>query len=326
LPDRSVIFNIRSEDDFIASSLEIFRFQYEHNSVYRQWCQALKVGPDKVNSLANIPFLPIEFFKSQKVISTPENEKTRIFLSSVTTKQAPSKHYVNDISVYEESFLKGFRLFYGEPSDYVFLCLLPGYLERSDSSLVYMFNKLMEISNKKENGSFLNAEKELLERIDGIKTQSKKCILIGVSYALLDLCGKVNLSDNFIVMETGGMKGKREEMTKEALHAELKKGLGIKTVHSEYGMTELLSQAYSKGEGIYNSPPWLKFLIRDVNDPLQILKNEKTGGLNIIDLANINSCSFIATKDLGRISEKGLEIMGRFDESDIRGCNLMLSE
>jgi phenylacetate-coenzyme A ligase PaaK-like adenylate-forming protein len=324
LPDRSAIFNIRSEDDFIAQALKVFRFQYEHNSVYRQWCEALKVHPEQVNSLANIPFLPIEFFKSQKVISSPENEKTRIFLSSGTTKQSPSKHYVNDISLYEESFLKGFNQFYGDPADYIFLCLLPGYLERSDSSLVYMFNKLMEISNKKENGSFLNAEKELLEHIEKIKKENKKCILIGVSYALLDLCGKVDLSDNFMVMETGGMKGKREEMTKEALHAALKKGLGIKTVHSEYGMTELLSQAYSKGEGMYISPPWLKFLIRDINDPLQILKNEKTGGINIIDLANINSCSFIATKDLGKISETGLEIMGRYDESDIRGCNLLM--
>ncbi len=324
--DSSTIFNINSENEFITTALEVFRFQYENNKVYRQWTDLLKVKPLQVNTLDAIPFLPIEFFKKQDIISSAINSETVIFTSSSTTSQVPSKHYVNDIKIYETSFLQGFDFFYGNIQDYCILALLPGYLERKGSSLVYMCHRLINESKHPLSGFFLNDLAKLAENIEHLKKSGQKTILIGVSYALMDFAESgIKLSDNFLVMETGGMKGKRRELLKEELHAFLKKGFNAAKIHSEYGMTELLSQAYSSGDGKFKSPPWMKFLIREVTDPLHIRSDNKTGGINVIDLANINSCSFIATQDLGKINEAGeLELMGRYDNSDVRGCNLMM--
>jgi hypothetical protein len=285
---------------------------------------ALKIKADNVQFVREIPFLPIEFFKRSPVISSPITDKTVIFQSSTTTLQIPSQHYVNHISVYEKSFLQGFSLFYGELSEYCILALLPGYLERKNSSLVYMVNCFIERSGHPQSGFFLHDIDKLLKTIEELKRQGQKTLLIGVSYALMDLCGKVKLDGNFTVMETGGMKGTRKEMLKEELHAALKAGLGTEKIHSEYGMTELLSQAYSQGNRFFKSPPWMKFYTREVTDPLGLRNDDKTGGINVIDLANIYSCSFIATQDLGKtVPGSGLELMGRYDNSDIRGCNLM---
>lgn len=326
MTDYPRIFNIYSESDFIDTSLEVFRFQYENNKVYKEWVDLLKVNPAKVNTLDKIPFLPIEFFKQHAIVTSEVNAGTITFTSSSTTSQVPSKHYVNDITIYETSFLKGFDFFYGNVKDYCILALLPGYLERKGSSLVYMCDRLIKESEHPLSGFFLNDFTKLRENIRQLKNAKQKTILMGVSYALMDLADTgIHLDENFIVMETGGMKGKRKELLKEELHHYLCKGFGISKIHSEYGMTELLSQSYSTGEGKFKSPPWMSFLIREVADPLTIRKDHKTGGINVIDLANINSCSFIATQDLGKLNENGeLELMGRYDNSDVRGCNLMV--
>jgi len=319
------VFDIHSESDFNSFALKIFEFQYYNCDVYRKFADNLSFSPGSIKEYSQIPFLPVEFFKSHEVLSCQKTETAKIFTSSTTTSQTPSRHIVNDIRVYEESFLKGFELFYGEPNKYCILALLPGYLERKGSSLVYMFEELIKLSSDKRSGFFLNNYDELIQVIRQVRNESKKTILIGVTYALLDLAEKnIDLGDNFIVMETGGMKGKRREMIKEELHSLLKQKFNIKNIHSEYGMTELLSQAYSKGNGIYECPPWMKILIRDPEDPLSLIGENKTGGINIIDLANWQTCSFIATKDLGRINGSKFEVMGRFDNSDIRGCNLMI--
>ena len=319
------VFDIHSESDFNSFALKIFEFQYYNCDVYRKFADNLSFSPGSIKEYSQIPFLPVEFFKSHEVLSCQKTETAKIFTSSTTTSQTPSRHIVNDIRVYEESFLKGFELFYGEPNKYCILALLPGYLERKGSSLVYMFEELIKLSGDKRSGFFLNNYDELVQVIRQVRNESKKTILIGVTYALLDLAEKnIDLGDNFIVMETGGMKGKRREMIKEELHSLLKQKFNIKNIHSEYGMTELLSQAYSKGNGIYECPPWMKILIRDPEDPLSLIGENKTGGINIIDLANWQTCSFIATKDLGRINGSKFEVMGRFDNSDIRGCNLMI--
>ncbi|MBA3681663.1 MAG: acyl transferase [Bacteroidetes bacterium] len=319
------IFNIASEKEFLELSLSIFNYQASQNAVYRQWIQLLNIDPAKVSMLEQIPFLPIEFFKKQEISTSPLTQNTVKFTSSSTTSQTPSTHFVTDISVYEKSFLKGFELFYGKPSDYCILALLPNYLQRSGSSLVYMCDKLIKESQHTLSGFFLDEIDKLITIIEELKKTKQKIILIGVSYALMDLCDKaVHLNENFIVMETGGMKGTRKELLKSELHTYLRSGFKINNIHSEYGMTELLSQAYSLGNEEFASPPWLKFLIREVDDPLKIRTDHKTGGVNVIDLANVNSCSFIATKDLGKINENGkLELMGRYDNSDVRGCNLM---
>lgn len=319
------IFNIASEKEFLELSLSIFNYQAAQNPIYRQWIELLKIDPVNVTKLEQIPFLPIEFFKKHKVASSPITQNTIKFTSSSTTSQIPSKHFVNDISVYEKSFLKGFELFYGKPSDYCILALLPNYLQRKGSSLVYMCDKLIKDSKHTFSGFFLDEIEKLISIIEELKKTKQKVILIGVSYALMDLCDKgIHLNDNFIVMETGGMKGTRKELLKPELHTYLKNGFKINNIHSEYGMTELLSQAYSLGNEEFVSPPWMKFLIREVDDPLKIRTDHKTGGINLIDLANVNSCSFIATKDLGKINEnRKLELMGRYDNSDVRGCNLM---
>lgn len=313
---------------FRQAALETFRFQYGHNAVYRSWVDLLKTDPEKVQAPEEIPFLPIEFFKSSEVVSSPVHAGSLRFTSSATTSQTPASHWVNDVSWYEDSFLEGFRLFYGAPEEYCILALLPNYLQRSGSSLVYMCRRLMEVSAHPDNGFFLDDIAGLLGKIKKMNSSGQKTLLIGVSYALMDLSdtGQM-LNGNFTVMETGGMKGRRKELLKPELHAYLKKGFGVTAIHSEYGMTELLSQAYSTGNGLFRPPPWMGFLIREVDDPLSIRADGKTGGINVIDLANRHSCSFIATKDLGRIGASGqLELMGRYDNSDIRGCNLMLDE
>lgn len=319
------VFDIQTEEEFNNLCLEVFKFQYQNCEVYRRFSDSLGIQIETIKHYSQIPFLPVEFFKTHEILSVPKSNETIVFTSSTTTSQSPSKHYVNDIAVYEESFLKGFELFYGKPKDYCILALLPGYLERSGSSLVYMFDRLIKLSADINSGFFLHNYDELIVVIKSLKNSGKKTILIGVTYALLDLSEHgIKLSDNFIVMETGGMKGKRREMIKEEMHSFLKQKLGINTIHSEYGMTELLSQAYSKGDGIFGCPPWMKILIRDTEDPLSLVGENKTGGINVIDLANWQSCSFIATKDLGRLSGNKFEVMGRFDNSDVRGCNLMI--
>ena len=313
--------------EFEALSLGTFQFQYQNNTVYRDWVKQLHIRPENVSQITEIPFLPIEFFKSQKVLSSAAQTQTIQFTSSSTSSQQPASHFVNDPSLYELSFKKGFQHFYGEVSDYVLLALLPNYLQRSGSSLVYMCDQLIRNSGSEQSGFYLNDYERLLQTIAELKKNSrKKILLIGVSYALLDLCElKPGFGDGVTVMETGGMKGRRSEMLKPELHAFLKSGLGVPEIHSEYGMTELLSQAYSQGDGLFRSPSWMKFFIRETDDPLSLKTDGRTGGINVIDLANLHSCSFIATKDLGRLHPDGaLELMGRFTDSDVRGCNLMV--
>jgi len=315
-----------SDEEFLRIALELFNFQYINNPVYRRWTDLLKIPPESVQSLEQLPFLPVEFFKSHQVISTPVNAKTVRFTSSATTSQIPATHFVNDVSFYEESFLKCFNFFYGSPEDYCILALLPNYLQRQGSSLVYMCAELIRRSNHRHSGFFLDNVDDLLLSIEQLNSSHQKVVLIGVSYALMDLCDRnVALNKNFTVMETGGMKGTRKELLKPELHDYLKNGFQVTSIHSEYGMTELLSQGYSTGNGEFRFPSWVKPLVREVDDPLKMRYDHRTGGINMIDLANINSCSFIATKDLGRITENGtLELMGRYDNSDVRGCNLMV--
>jgi phenylacetate-coenzyme A ligase PaaK-like adenylate-forming protein len=323
------IFNLASHSDdseFNELAMDVFHFQAIHTKVYHDYLSNLQVDVDLIKYYTQVPFLPIEFFKSQQVVCGVADPNSVCFSSSGTTGQITSKHFVKDISVYETSFQKGFEQFYGKPSDYCILALLPNYLERSGSSLVYMFDQLIKLSQHTQSGFYLNNLDDLVITINTLKKSGQKTILLGVTYALLDLAEmEVELSDKFIVMETGGMKGKRKELLKEELHGILKEKLKVSAIHSEYGMTELLSQAYSQKDGLFECPPWMKILIRDVNDPFSYVKSNKGGGINIIDLANFNSCSFIETKDLGRRDEGShFQILGRFDNSDIRGCNLMI--
>jgi hypothetical protein len=314
-----------SENEFNTLALEIFKFQFENNPVYRSFCDLLYKHPSDVTRIEEIPFLPIQFFKSHKVLSS-QSKIEDTFSSSGTTGSITSKHYVTDLSVYEQSFRQGFHDFYGNIKDYVILALLPNYLERKGSSLIYMVNDMIEHSQHHESGFYLNNITELKETLIALDSEGKKIMLIGVSFALLDLVElhQFNLNST-IVMETGGMKGRRKEMVRAELHAILKSGFGVSKIHSEYGMTELLSQAYSLGDGIFKHPNWMRILTRDPEDALTLQNRNKTGGINVIDLANINSCSFIATQDLGRVHNNStFEIIGRFDSSDIRGCNLMV--
>lgn len=315
-----------SDELFNSMAIKVFHYQLQHNKIYQQYVRSLKTNPDAITHYSNIPFLPIEFFKSQHIVCNDVSTETVCFSSSGTTGQITSKHYVNDISIYETSFKKGFELFYGNPSEYCILALLPNYLERQGSSLVYMFNELIKDSKHPLSGFYLNNLTDLVNTIDELKKRKQKTILLGVTYALLDLADlNVELTDDFIVMETGGMKGRRKELLKEELHQYLRQKLSVSDIHSEYGMTELLSQAYSKQDGTFECSPWMKVLIRDMNDPFSYVSLKKSGGVNVIDLANINSCSFIETKDLGRTLEPSkFEILGRFDNSDLRGCNLMI--
>lgn len=319
------IFSISSEETFNSLALDVFKFQFENNPVYRSFCDLLYKHPSDVKRIEDIPFLPIQFFKSHNVISS-KNPIEATFLSSGTTGNTASKHYVTDLNIYEESFRTGFHEFYGNIEDYVVLALLPNYLEREGSSLVYMVNDLISQSKHHESGFYLDTISELKEQLITLDSKRQKVLLIGVSFALLDLIEQHQFHlKNTIVMETGGMKGRRKELVRAELHAILKQGFGVSNIHSEYGMTELLSQAYSKGNGRFDCPNWMRILTRDPEDALTLQQEQKTGGINVIDLANINSCSFIATQDLGRIAKDGsFEIIGRFDSSDIRGCNLMV--
>jgi len=323
--DSKAIFNINNADTFNLMALKIFRYQFENNPVYRSFCDLLYKHPSDINSILEIPFLPIQFFKSHQILSSKEPVK-EIFTSSGTTGQKTSKHHITNLSIYEKSFRKGFNHCYGDIEDYVVLALLPSYLERDGSSLIYMVNDMIVHSNHPESGFYLNNLEALKDTLLGLESKNKKVLLIGVSFALLDFVETYQIQlTNTIIMETGGMKGKRKELIREELHEHLKKGFGVEVIHSEYGMTELLSQGYSQGNSSFKTPPWMKILTRDTEDALSIQTYGKTGGINIIDLANVNSCAFIATQDLGRVfSDNSFEILGRFDNSDIRGCNLML--
>ena len=319
------IFAISGQKQFEKIALKVFRFQYENNLVYKEFCDLLNVTVSTVKSLEQIPFLPIQFFKSHQVLSNT-NAIEETFTSSGTTGMITSKHLVTDASVYEESYRKGFSQFYGNIEDYVVLALLPSYLEREGSSLIYMVEDLITLSNRPESGFYLHNHDELIENLIKLDQSGQNVILIGVTYALLDLIEKQSFQlKNTIIMETGGMKGKRKEMIREELHEQLCNGFGVSVIHSEYGMTELLSQAYSLGNGVFECPSWMHILLRDTEDALTYVPNGKTGGINVIDLANINSCSFIATQDLGKKNpNNSFEVLGRFDNSDIRGCNLMV--
>lgn len=318
------IFEISNEKEFENLALEVFEYQFQHNKVYRKFCQLLDKNPGTVSRYDGIPFLPIEFFKNKRLLSNTKPAQI-IFTSSGTTGLSISKHYVTDLRLYEKCFVTAFRQYYGDPAEYVFLALLPSYLERTGSSLIYMVDSLIKLSKDGNSGFYLNNLEELSEKLKELDKGDKKVFLIGVSFALLDIVEKEQFQlENTIIMETGGMKGRRKEMIREELHAKLKNGFGVDHIHSEYGMTELLSQAYSKGMGVFDCPPWMRILIRDPEDALSLLSNGKTGGINVIDLANINSCAFIATQDLGKINNNQIEILGRFDNSDVRGCNLLL--
>jgi phenylacetate-coenzyme A ligase PaaK-like adenylate-forming protein len=322
--DTSTIFEIKNEKDFEDIAFKIFKLQFEHNAVYRSFCDLLYKNPSDIYSLKDIPFLPIQFFKTHDILSSNEIVQ-KTFSSSGTTGSITSKHLITDLKIYEKSFNEGFKHFYGNIEDYTILALLPSYLEREGSSLIYMVDSLIKQSKKPKSGFYLDNLLELKDALIQLETQGEKMLLIGVSFALLDLVEAHQFQlKNTIVMETGGMKGRRKELVREELHTILKNGFGVESIHSEYGMTELLSQAYSNGNGIFNCSKTMKVFARDTEDALTILDNKKTGGINIIDLANINSCSFIATQDLGRVYNNGtFEIIGRFDNSDIRGCNLM---
>lgn len=324
MTDTSEIFQINNEIEFEAQALKVFNFQFENNSVYRSFCDLLYKNPSDIRSLKEIPFLPIQFFKTHEILSS-EKQIHKIFSSSGTTGSVTSKHFVTDLNIYEKSFNEGFKQFYGDIKDYTILALLPSYLERNGSSLIYMVYSLIKQSNKPKSGFYLNNLSDLKDTLVQLDNSGEKVLLIGVSFALLDLVENYQFQlKNTIVMETGGMKGRRKELVREELHAILKRGFGVNQIHSEYGMTELLSQAYSKGNGVFECSNTMKVFVRDTEDALTILKDNKTGGINIIDLANVNSCSFLATQDLGKVYKNGtFEIIGRFDNSDIRGCNLM---
>jgi phenylacetate-coenzyme A ligase PaaK-like adenylate-forming protein len=320
---------ISGQKQFEKIALKVFRFQHENNLVYQEFCNYLNINKQEVKSLQQIPFLPIQFFKSHRVVSNDPEVSGPIqatFTSSGTTGLMTSKHLVTDVTLYEESYRSGFSQFYGNIEDYVILALLPSYLEREGSSLIYMVEDLIQMSNNPDSGFYLHNHEELIEKLITLDNAGQNVILIGVTYALLDLIEKQKFQlKNTIIMETGGMKGKRKEMIREELHEQLCEGFGVTAIHSEYGMTELLSQAYSLGNGVFECPSWMQILVRDTEDALTYVANGKTGGINVIDLANINSCSFIATQDLGKKNpNNSFEVLGRFDNSDIRGCNLMV--
>jgi phenylacetate-coenzyme A ligase PaaK-like adenylate-forming protein len=320
------VFNIKNQEDFCDITLDIFNYQYNNNYVYNNFVNSLGKDHSEIRTIYDIPFLPVEFFKSHKII-TGNLPVEKIFESSGTTVTTRAKHYINNLKLYEESFQRTFKLFYGNPEEYFIAALLPSYIEREGSSLVYMTDYLIKESGNSYSGFFRNSVEDLITTINKAKSEKLKILLLGVSFALLDLAenNSPDLS-GVIVMETGGMKGRRKELTRVELHSILKERLNVPFIHSEYGMTELLSQAYSKSDGIFYCPPWLKILIRDPLDPLALYTDhDNTGGINIIDLTNINSCSFIATGDLGKLhKDGGFEVLGRFDNSDIRGCNLLV--
>lgn len=319
------IFKINNQEEFNNVCLEVFNFQYNNILIYKNFVDALKIDKNNVCNYIDIPFLPIDFFKQHQLINSNSSAEI-IFSSSGTTGSLTSKHFVKDVKMYKKSYRKAFENFYGNIKSICIVALLPNYLEREGSSLIYMVEDLINSSTHPESGFLLYEHQVLFKKLKKLKLDNQKTILIGVTYALLDFIEKYKIDfPELIVMETGGMKGKRKEMIREELHEILCNGFGVKHIHSEYGMTELLSQAYSKGDGVFECPNWMKILVRDINDPLTFLDNHKTGGINVIDLANLYSCSFIATQDLGKKNNDNLfEVLGRFDNSDIRGCNLLV--
>lgn len=316
------IFEIQSNEEFEALALELFSFQYQNCAIYKLYVDLLnRKSPTRIDE---IPFLPIEFFKTQDVLSLPRTGNETLFLSSGTGTIGRSKHFISDISIYEKSFFKAYQLLFGNPKEQVILALLPNYIEQGNSSLVYMVKELIAASNNELSGFLLNEYVEVEKRYNQAIESGKEVVIFGVSYALLDLSEQNMKLNKAKIIETGGMKGRRKELSKAELHAELCRGLGVDFVSSEYGMTELLSQGYSLKNGVFVTPPWMKILFRDVYDPLSIISGERNGGMNVIDLANIYSCAFIQTQDLGRKTPDGFVIEGRIELADIRGCNLMV--
>ena len=319
------IFSISGAGEFGALALEIYRHQYRNVPVYRDYCIQLGKRPHRVERPDQIPFLPIAFFRERQVLEAGQAAET-VFCSSGTTGTISSRHLVADLGLYEQSLMKGFQLAYGNPSGYCILALLPSYLERQDSSLVHMVRKLMEAGRHPQSGFYLNNLGELSDKLQRLEKSGQKVLLIGVSFALLDLAEQFPQKlSHTVIMETGGMKGRRKEITRQELHSTLHDAFGVRQIHSEYGMTEMLSQAYSMGNGIYRCPPWMKIRTRDIYDPFSYVEQGRTGGINVIDLANVHSCTFIETADIGRIlsSAGDFEVLGRIDHSDTRGCNLM---
>ena len=323
---RNRIFKIKNKKEFDDLALDVFKYQSVNNIIYKEYITALDIIPPSIKSPEEIPFLPVSFFKDHKVV-TGTNVSQIVFESSGTSGINTSRHYVSDLSIYQDSFINGFTYFYGDPADYLITALLPSYTERENSSLIFMMNSLINKSKFPESGFYNNDPLKLVGVLKKAKNDRLNGILLGVSFALLDLAEKYapDLS-GITIIETGGMKGRRKEITRKELHSILKSGFHTDTIHSEYGMTELLSQAWSKGDGLFYCPLWMKVFIRDPQDPLTLFgKPGKTGGINIIDLANINSCSFLAVNDLGKLHDDGgFEVLGRFDSSDIRGCNLLV--
>ena len=319
------VFDIKNHSEFKKQCLDIYNYQYENNIVYQNYCNMICEDPTEINEINKIPFLPISFFKTKKILSTDNFEK--VFYSSGTITNSKSKHFISDLKLYQESFINNFRLNYGNINQYTIIALLPNYYENKDSSLIYMVDKLINLTRSNESGFYLDDYSKLSKKLIELDIKNeRKTILIGVPYALLDLIDFNQFQlNNTIIMETGGMKGKRKEMVRKELHEKLKLGFGVKKIHSEYGMTELLSQAYSQGDGIFKTPFWMKAFIRDINDAQNLDFNKKSGAINIIDLANYNSCSFIATDDMGKfVNDDEFEVIGRIDNSDLRGCNLLI--
>lgn len=313
------------EENFHSFALEVFRFQAKHNQIYKAYIEHLNVRPSQIHTIEEIPFLPIEFFKSHPIVST-HFKPVKVFESSGTTGTRTSRHYIEDLIFYQKVSKQIFEFFYGPLTDYHVLALLPSYLERNNSSLVFMVDSFIQISGSPYSGFFLQDFKKLAQMLEKSQNDSsKKTLLIGVTFALLELAEKypMNLS-SLTIMETGGMKGRRKEMLRAEVHQVLQKSFNLPKIHSEYGMTELLSQSYSKGNEVFYLPPWMKILLRETNDPLYINTQLESGVINIIDLANLHSCAFIATQDLGiKMSNGGFKVSGRIDHSDIRGCNLL---
>ncbi len=322
---REKMLGIASEREFNIFAMEVFLYQYSQNEVYHEFVDARRINIRSISRVEDIPFLPIEFFKTRDVVCGNVPPQA-IFRSSGTTGMVRSRHLVTDLSLYRHSFIKGFERCYGNPEHVQFLALTPTPEQAPDSSLVYMIQQLMDLSSSPENGFFLANHSGLHARLRQQRARGRKVVLIGLTYALLDFAA--NFPGDYepvIVIETGGMKGKRQEITREELHSLLCPAFGVEQIHSEYGMTELLSQAWSQGDGRFSTPPWMKVLIRETNDPLTYVGPDETGGINIIDLANQDSCSFIATEDLGRLLFDGqFEVLGRFDPSEARGCSLMI--
>lgn len=317
---------LATNTNFNELALEIFYYQAKYNPVYSKFLKLINKRLEYILDIEDIPYLPIDFFKNHAVSCNPINDKTPFFSSSSTTGQGASRHYLPDINLYHTAFTKSFEFQFGNIKDYTFRFLLPSYMERSGSSLVYMAEKLLKISGS--GGFYLNNFAKLTDDLNEDKKLGRKIILLGVSFALLDFAEQFSLDlSGVTIMETGGMKGRRKEITRPELHNFLKQKLNVSQITSEYGMTELLSQAYSIKDGIFNCPPWMKISIGQTTDPLGLEKTGKTGTLKIIDLANIESCCFISTSDLGRASQDGsFEVLGRFDNSDVRGCNLLTPE